>query len=450
MIGQRWAAAALILGAVIVGCTRSMAPEDNDELSRVPNVVTSDIQAGIEQHVDEMVEKGRGYFHLDHGEEELRLKLVKVHTEYLSNLGPRSHFACVDLVDVSGDVYDVDFFLEGDPGSMTVTGTTVHKINGQPYYAWEQKPDGSWARIPVEEADHVHFGVKKGHDEFEFLYQVRLPGLSARARMWIPIAESNAFQDVELVSASAPVKGREIREETHGNTVLYLELEPGHAGKAVELRYRVQRREKKAYAAKPPGPGEYLDPEPVPPEEGSFSDIASEAVKGKTQPMVRARALYDHVIDKMFYRKVGEGWGEADAAFACDSAAGNCTDFHSYFIALARSIGIPARFAIGASIPSNRSEGGISGYHCWAEFYAEGKWWPVDISEGDKYSALSTYYFGHHPANRIELSKGRNLLLDPGPRSGPIPYLVYPFLETEGELQKIKPRFSFLRVPPKE
>ncbi|MBK6404399.1 MAG: hypothetical protein IPF66_04800 [Holophagales bacterium] len=30
----------------------------------------------------------------------------------------------------------------------------------------------------------------------------------------------------------------------------------------------------------------------------------------------------------------------------------------------------------------------IDGYHCWAEFWAEGKWWTVDISEADKYTAL--------------------------------------------------------------
>ena len=53
------------------------------------------------------------------------------------------------------------------------------------------------------------------------------------------------------------------------------------------------------------------------------------------------------------------------------------------------------------------------GYHCWAEFYADGKWWPIDISEADKYTSLSTYYFGHNPANRIELSHGRDLVADP-------------------------------------
>ena len=77
---------------------------------------TAEIQAGIERHVEEQVRLGGGYFKLPFQNKELRLKLVRVHTEYLSNLGPRRYFACVDLADVSGDVYDVDFFLAGDPG----------------------------------------------------------------------------------------------------------------------------------------------------------------------------------------------------------------------------------------------------------------------------------------------------------------------------------------------
>ena len=161
--------------------------------------------------------------------------------------------------------------------------------------------------------------------------------------------------------------------------------------------------------------------------------------------LVRARAIYDHVIDRMRYMKYGDGWGKGDAVYACDAKTGNCTDFHSYFIALARAVGIPARFAIGAAIPSERNAGGIDGYHCWAEFYTDGRWWPIDISEGDKCSRLSTYYFGHHPANRIELSRGRDLVLEPGPASGPINFLAYPVLEVNGKPVKAKVEFSFNR-----
>ena len=81
-------------------------------------------------------------------------------------------------------------------------------------------------------------------------------------------------------------------------------------------------------------------------------------------------------------------------------------------------------------------------------FWAEGKWWPVDISEADKYTALSTYYFGHHPANRIELSRGRDLVVDPAPASGPINFLAYPVLEVAGQPKKTKVEFAFVRSRP--
>lgn len=93
----------------------------SDRVAPVPNVVTADIQAGIEKYIEDQTSLNGGSFPLSFGDKELRLELVRVHTEYLANLGPGRHFACVDLADVSGDVYDVDFFLSGDPGSMTVT-----------------------------------------------------------------------------------------------------------------------------------------------------------------------------------------------------------------------------------------------------------------------------------------------------------------------------------------
>lgn len=422
-------------------------------------VVTADIQAGIEKHIAAEAKRGGGFYALKYRkpparageapgpEQSLDLKLVRVHTEYLSNLGPGSHFACVDLVDVTGDVYDVDFFLKGDPGSMSVTETTVHKLNGKPFYAWEQdKADKTWHRVPVDQAKEVHFGVKRGEDEFLFRYQATLPALKAPARMWLPIPQSDAFQTVTVRSIQAPGKQSRQVDRAHGNEVLFLELTPEDSGKAVDLLFAVHRKEKAAYAAPDPG-ARYLQPEARVPITDKFKKTAVELTAGKEQPLVKARALYDHVIDSMKYMKFGDGFGQGDAERACNAKSGNCTDFHSYFIALARAVGIPARFAIGASIPSDRDQGGIDGYHCWVEFYAEGKWWPVDISEADKYAPLSTYYFGHHPANRLELSRGRDLLVEPAPASGTINFLAYPVLEVGGQSVKQPVTFSFVRTP---
>jgi hypothetical protein len=56
------------------------------------------------------------------------------------------------------------------------------------------------------------------------------------------------------------------------------------------------------------------------------------------------------------------------------------------------------------------------------------------------------YYFGHHPANRFEFSRGRDLLLDPGPATGPINFLAYPHLEVAGEQKPVKTLFLFQRT----
>ena len=433
-----------LLCTLVAGCVQELGAKPEDTV-RVPHVVTADIQAGIEHYIDEQVHLGYGYFSLNHGNKHLRLKLVRVHTEYLANLGPRRHFACVDLADISGDVYDVDFFLSGDPGAMRVTETTVHKLNGQPYYAWDQQADGTWHRIPVDTASQGHLGVIRDRDAFSFLYHVTLPEITETAHMWLPLPRTDAFQTVKVESIDAPATRKVLTDSVHGNKILFFMLDQADSGKTLALRFQVQRREKAVYAAKTPNPQQYLQPERLVPAAENFHAIAKKVTTGKKSNLVRARALYDHVIDHMRYIKTGLGWGQGDATYACSAGTGKCTDFHSYFIALSRSVGIPARFAIGASIPSERDEGAIDGYHCWAEFYVDGQWWPVDISEADKYTSLATYHFGHHPANRFELSRGRDLVVDPLPKSGPINFLAYPLLEVAGKPTPVRVQFSFKR-----
>jgi transglutaminase-like putative cysteine protease len=439
--------AAVALWFVFTGCG-AKDREDKKVSSPPPGnnlTVTKEIQAGIEKHIEEQVRRGGGYFHLPFQDKELRLKLVRVHTEYLSKLGPGRYFACVDLVDVSGDVYDVDFFLAGEAGALKVSETIVHKLNGQPFYVWEQKNDGNWHRVALKTAPEALLGVVRDKDDFEFFYRAKLPEITGPARLWLPLASSDSFQTVEIKSIIAPGKQSRLQDREFLNRVLYLELGPEDSGKDIEIRYQVKRLEKSAYAAPLSDREKYLKPESLVPDNEDFRHIAREVIEGKTNDLMRARAIYDHVIERMRYMKYGEGWGKGDAVYACNARTGNCTDFHAYFIALARAADIPARFAIGAAIPAERNEGGVDGYHCWAEFFAEGKWWPVDISEADKYASLATYYFGHHPANRIEFSRGRDLVVEPGPSSGPINFLAYPLLEIGGKPVKTVVEFSFKR-----
>ena len=443
----------LFILALAMACNSSTKQRKEKETladKNIPKVITADIEEGIKANIAKKVAEGGGYFNITTEGKELRLKLVRVHTEYLSNLGPRRHFACVDLADVSGDVYDVDFFLEGDPGSMTVTETTLHKLNGKPFYTWKQRKDKTWYKMPVQNASPDLLGVIEKEDKFEFHYEVTLPEMKESAKMWIPVPQSDRFQTVELVAIEAPVKHQILEEKNYGNSIFYIELSPEHSGKKIQLVYDVKRQEKNPYEENT-SPTRYLNASLLMPVGDRFKVLADSIIgqKRNEDTIMQARSLYDYVIDNMSYIKAGK-YGTGDAVYACDALTGNCTEFHSLFISLTRSAGIPSRFAVGASIPSNRDEGGIDGYHCWAEFYAEGKWWPVDISEANKYTALATYYFGRHPANRIEFSRGRDLQIEPGPNSGPINFLAYPVMEIGKSPAFPKTFFSFRRKTEQE
>lgn len=288
--------------------------------------------------------------------------------------------------------------------------------------------------------------IIKGSDEFEFVYRVKLPEIKGEANLWIPMAKTDLFQAVTEEQISIPIKWEKIHDRDYGNDICMLHPQPADSGKTIELRYRVVRKEKSAYAATGEDPERFLRPEKLVPVNETFKTLAEQATAGKKDDLDRAKALYDHVLARMRYDKSGTGWGRGDAVYACDAKTGNCTDFHAYFIALARTIGIPARFAIGATIPADKTEGNIEGYHCWAEFFADGRWVPVDISEAWKNPQLADYYFGHNPANRFELTKGRDLIVDPAPATGPINFLVYPLLEMDGKIVKPETSFAFKRI----
>jgi len=193
-----------------------------------------------------------------------------------------------------------------------------------------------------------------------------------------------------------------------------------------------------------------LQPDALVPTTGLPADLAAKVTEGKTQPLDKARAIYDYVFTTMKYDKSGTGWGHGDVLYACDAKKGNCTDFHSLFIAMARSLGIPARFEIGFPLPPDQHSAEIAGYHCWSDFYIEGKGWiPVDISEAWKHPEKHDYFFGSHDVNRVQFSMGRDLRLNPAQAGKPLNYFVYPYVEVEGEeYPNVSLAFSFADVGP--
>jgi transglutaminase-like putative cysteine protease len=274
------------------------------------------------------------------------------------------------------------------------------------------------------------------------------------ARLWLPVPSSNEDQDVTIVATDLPAEGRFGREALYGNHMLYVEVKGNGAPVPMTVTYRVTRREVKGNIDKMASglqtPARFLQPDAKVPIDGKPLEL----IKGKTVPMnqvAAARMFYDIVNSHMRYSKEGTGWGRGDSAWACESGFGNCSDFHSLFISLARSQKIPAKFEIGFPLPEKRGAGDIPGYHCWAKFRPAGKdWIPVDISEANKNPPMRDYYFGNLTEDRVAFSTGRDLDLVPRQAGEPLNFFIYPYAEIDGKplpADRIQRKFYFQDLP---
>jgi transglutaminase-like putative cysteine protease len=283
------------------------------------------------------------------------------------------------------------------------------------------------------------------HFEFSYVAHVpELPGGAHAMRVWIPIPQSGAHQQITNVRISSPVTRHIVEEENYGNKLAYFDFSTAATRGPFDIRltFDAQRDEYKvglpagdppASAGFSPDVARFLQPDRLVPIDGVIGEISREQTKGITDPLAKARALYDYVLRNMHYDHAGTGWGHGDAVWACSSHHGNCTDFHSLFIGLARAAGIPARFEIGFAVPAD-AQGKIGGYHCWAEFYVQGIGWiPIDAAEASQMPARRDYFFGALDENRVRFSRGRDLQLNPKQAGAPVNYLVYPYAELDGK-----------------
>lgn len=303
--------------------------------------------------------------------------------------------------------------------------------------------------------------------QVRFHYRFRVKDLASLAatgsdaernlvRIWLPCAVSGEHQQIKRLEIASAVQFRETREKRYGNALLYGEVPLPASGEfAVDVPYEVTRSEVTSSAAQPQPLDDaqrqlFLGENALVPTGGKAAEMLKALTLNKDQ-LALARQLYDVVDEHCVYKKEGTGWGRGDTNWVCDNGYGNCTDFHSLFMSLARSQGLPARFEIGFSLPTDKPSGPVAGYHCWAWFYVNDRGWiPVDISEADKHPQLKEYYFGNLTADRVTFSVGRDLQLDPPTKHEPLNFMVYPHIEVGGEklpATNIELQFAYENLP---
>jgi transglutaminase-like putative cysteine protease len=296
------------------------------------------------------------------------------------------------------------------------------------------------------------------HFTFHYAFTVRNLPAGKKVRIWIPVAQSDTYQEVKIISAQGDLPLKRTIEPKYGDQIYYAETDSAQPELHFDVEYDVTRHERVALGQTAPRviavslssteKRQDLQPDVLVPVTGLPADLAVKVTQGKTDQLDKARAIYDYVFTTMRYDKTGTGWGHGDVLYACDAKKGNCTDFHSLFIAMARSQGIPARFEIGFPLPPDKHSAEIAGYHCWSDFWIDGRGWiPVDISEAWKHQEKRDYFFGSHDINRMQFSMGRDLRLNPPQEGKPLNYFVYPYVEVDGlEFPNVALAFSFADV----
>jgi len=312
---------------------------------------------------------------------------------------------------------------------------------------------------------------------FNFSYSVEIPSSGKnKLEIWIPIPSSNQVQKISNLKIDVGNLDYTIKKElSHGNQYIYIYSENGTSiTSKILINFNVKRNEHKNIIYDKIDSTSYLDSYSMVP----VGDIFSQVILDNNLSSNNIRGVYNFVLNGMHYGKPKESsaedqyysginprtnkkwlssknsyglkevsldkvvslykeskmsnenytFGNGNSIYACDIGVGNCTDYHSYFISLNRTLNVPTRFHMGFPI-SSASKGNVSGYHCWADYYIKGEgWYPVDISEADKNPSEIDYYFGTICENRLEISVGRDLFLD-GHNGGPVNLFIYPILE---------------------
>jgi len=301
-----------------------------------------------------------------------------------------------------------------------------------------------------------------GARKFVFTYEAgygEIPKTGRRYDFWTPLPWRDEHQKISDLVIHSPGAGQTTFDPEYGNSIFHA-TRGAQGGKPLEVKIRfVAERKEVRYEdltklpAIPPDPPKnldrYLKGDRLAPIDGAIKSLAARVIKDSKTDLERARAAFDYVVQTMAFTKSGDGVGSGVLGRTLETKQGNSLDMSGAFVGLARASGVPARVVLGFKVPSEFTQGALTGYHAWAEFYLKGLGWvPVDPADASTTRGVKDAYFGRLDANRLQMSVGCDVVLDPPQQSGPFDFWLYPHAEMDGEkLGHGGYRFTFAPAP---
>ena len=204
----------------------------------------------------------------------------------------------------------------------------------------------------------------------------------------------------------------------------------------------------------------YTSPTAFIPTDGIVKSTADRITAGATSEVEKARRIYDWIVLNAYRKPTTRGCGLGNISFLLQSGdlGGKCADINGLAVGLARASGLPARDLFGIRVAPSRfgykSLGANSAtitksQHCRAEVYLDGYGWvpmdPADVrkvileeppgnlpAQDPKVVDARQTLFGAWEGNYVAYNDGHDIAL-PGSQGQPVPFLMYPQAEIDGE-----------------
>ena len=122
-----------------------------EEVAKMAPITMAELSRAIQAYVaDDSKLKGGKFLCRDvEANKVLELTLAKVHEEKLASLGGGIYFACADFQASDGHLYDLDMFMREGERGLQMTEVSVHKVDGEARYAWEEEK-GIWKKKQIK------------------------------------------------------------------------------------------------------------------------------------------------------------------------------------------------------------------------------------------------------------------------------------------------------------
>ena len=309
---------------------------------------------------------------------------------------------------------------------------------------------------------------------FEVVTRVEVAVPTGQVMVWVPLPlsqDTDWFQTLENSVTGNFTINNDVIEPNYRAAIGAAVFKPSEAQPVFEVTSRFRTRDRRVELK--PGAGvlasaaeqaTYLKPTAFMPTDGIVRETALKASRGARSDVDKARGIYDWVVEntERNAKTPGCGVGDIKAMLEGNNLNGKCADLNALFVALARSVGVPARDVYGVRVADSSGDKslGKSGditraQHCRAEFYAQNIGWvPVDPADVRKVvleekpgltlsetssSKRGQCCGGGWEGNWLAYNYAHDVRL-PGSSKAPLPFFMYPQGENaQGRLDSLDP-----------